>query len=210
MYSFRDFNYRSTAVRFVGVLTILQFRSLFHLLYRPSYVKLPLFPIYVTDRSYISGVLHYRYFRSFTGASGGSIYHRKCLSCRYNRNCLRGCSMGERVSYIDTNERRTTHRESDSWSNYTWYLNNADSLLRKGNRPRPRESRPDIRVSDNCACVLASTRKKKQPTFAYDMHVHKALRWCSQWPNSYNLQPCRNNTLRAYAISRSLRVSLET
>lgn len=107
---FRDFNQRSTAVRFVGISTILQFRSLFHLLYRPSYVTLPLFPIYVTDRSYISGVLHYRYFRSFTGASGGSIYHRKCLSCRYNRNCSRGRSMGEPVSYIDTNERRT-HRE---------------------------------------------------------------------------------------------------
>lgn len=137
----------------------MQFRSLFHLLYRPSYAKLPLFPIYVTDRSYISRVLHYRYFRPFTDASGGSIYHRKYLPCRYDRNCLRGCSMGERVSYIDTNERRI-HRELDSCSNYTWYLNNADSLLRKGNRPRPRESRPDIRVSDNCACVLASTRKK--------------------------------------------------
>lgn len=57
---------------------------------------------------------------------------------------------------------------------------------------------------------LRRREKKKQPTFAYDMHVHKALRWCSQWPNSYNLQPCRNNTLRAYAISRLLRVSLET
>lgn len=46
--------------------------------------------------------------------------------------------------------------------NYSRHSSNADSLLRKGNRPRPRESRPDIRVSNNCACVLVPTRKKRQ------------------------------------------------
>lgn len=88
--------------------------------------------------------------------------------CRYIRNSSYSC-----ISYIDTRKMYTSNSPPPSDYNFTWYLNNANSLLRKGNRPRPRESRPDIRVSDNCACVLVPTRKKKkQAAFACNVYVH--------------------------------------
>ena len=135
------------------------FKLPFHLLYRPSYIEQPfLCRIYVIGRSLHSlRVTTLSAFPvRFTDPASEPTYHRvKYLSRRYNRISPCRCT-------LHRYRRRLRRSGAETRARKPWYSNNADSLLRKGNRPRPRESRPDIRVSDNCACVLASTRKKEK------------------------------------------------
>ena len=60
------------------------------------------------------------------------------------------------------------------------------------------------------ALAFLCRREKRKKTSSIRAQRVRTLYSYSWWPNSYNLQPCRNNTLRAYAISRLLRVNLET